>query len=165
MALELVIDGWADAQPVAARFTCDGEDVSPAVAWRGVPAGAKTLVLALVDPDAPGGTFVHWLLFNLPASAQGLGEGVAALPAGTQEGTTDFGRLGYGGPCPPRGKPHRYVFELFALDTPLRLGEGVAYRHVTKAMQDHVLGQTQAVGSYERGGRHRDAGAAAEARR
>lgn len=160
MALELVIDGWAGAQPVAPRYTCDGADVSPPVAWRGVPQDTKALVLALVDPDAPGGAFVHWLLFNLPAALEGLAEGAGALPEGAQEGTTDFGRLGYGGPCPPRGKPHRYVFELYALDTRLRLGEGVAYRHVVKAMQGHVLAQATTVGTYARGGGRR----AAEAR-
>lgn len=161
MALTLDIAGWGDARPVPARYTCDGAGASPAVAWRGVPGEAKSLTLALVDPDAPGGTFVHWLLFNLPASLSGLPEGLTALPEGTQEGTTSFGRLGYGGPCPPRGPGHRYVFELFAVDVRLNLGEGVTYRHVAKAMRGHVVAQTQAIGVYARGAAHRGAGSEA----
>src|SRR5215831_4960318 len=107
---------------VPKKFTCDGEDKSPPLTWRSRPDGTKALALTVTDPDAPGGAFTHWVLYNLPADANGLPEGVpkeAQLSNGSLQGKSDFGRVGYGGPCPPPGGPHRYVFTLYALDVKL----------------------------------------------
>jgi len=115
-----------EAVPIS--HTCDGEDLSPALAWTGVPVETRAFALVCDDPDAPRGTWVHWLLYNLPADAVELAAGVPPvpeLPSGARQGLNDFGKVGYGGPCPPPGKPHRYFFRLHALDTPLNLPPGV----------------------------------------
>lgn len=138
-----------------ARFTCDGDDISPQLAWAGLPAGTESLVLIVDDPDAPDPaapkmTWVHWLLYNLPPSASGLPENVSAnLPAGTLQGITDSHRTGYGGPCPPIGQ-HRYYFKLYALDTMLPdLGQPTKPK-LEKAMQGHVLAHAELMGKYQR---------------
>lgn len=134
------------------KYTCDAENVSPPLAFGEVPAAAQTLALIADDPDAPAGTWVHWVVFNLPAQAGGLPEGVAAGPSlagGGQQGTTSFNKTGYGGPCPPSGT-HRYYFKLYALDAKLNLGANARADDLQAAMQGHVLGQAQLMGRYAR---------------
>ena len=155
--MELRSTAFADGAPIPARHTCEGADVSPALAWTGVPAGAKALALVVDDPDAPDPahpkmTWVHWVLYNLPASSTGLPEGVArsALPEGTVEGTNDWRRTGWGGPCPPIGR-HRYFFRLHALDAALPKALGDANKAaLEKAMHGHVLASATLVGTYQK---------------
>lgn len=135
-----------EGQPVEARFTCDGADVSPALAWEGVPDAASELALAVEDPDAPGATFTHWLAYGLRASSTGLDEG--AVPAG--QGKNDFGDAGYGGPCPPRGEEHRYVFRLLALDSSSTLEHGADRAAFDAAVGPHVLAEARLTATYER---------------
>lgn len=135
------------------KYTCDGDDVSPALAWGGIPDGAESLALIVDDPDAPGKVFTHWVLFNLPATVPELEEGISAvelLKKGASQGKNDFGQVGYGGPCPPRGKPHRYRFHLYALDTTLDMPSGVSKGAVLSAMKGHVLAEAEIVGLYGR---------------
>jgi Raf kinase inhibitor-like YbhB/YbcL family protein len=142
---------------IHARHTCDGENISPQLAWTGVPKGTKSLALIVDDPDAPDPaspkmTWVHWVLYNITPSTSGLAEGIAEknLPAGTMQGINDWHRTGYGGPCPPIGK-HRYFFKLYALDTVLAdLGHS-AKAGLEKAMRGHVIGQAELIGLYQRG--------------
>lgn len=138
---------------IPARHTCDGENISPPLRWVGVPEESKTLVLICDDPDAPSGTWSHWVLYNVSPQMDGLGEGVPdderLSPTGMQ-GRNDFGDSGYGGPCPPRGSRHRYYFRLFALDTSLDLLPGATRQQVLDHLQDHVLAQTEFIGLYSR---------------
>lgn len=138
------------------RHTCDGADISPQLAWAGLPAGTQSLVLIVDDPDAPDPaaptmTWVHWVLYNLPPSATGLGEGVKAtnLPQGTRQGLNDWQRAGYGGPCPPIGR-HRYVHKLFALDVLLPELKQPTKARLEQAMQGHVLARAELIGYYQR---------------
>lgn len=137
---------FQNGQPIPARFTCDGEDLSPALAWSGVPASAKSLALVVDDPDAPAGTWVHWVVVNLPPGTEGLAEG-GPLPAGALEVTTDFGRPGYGGPCPPGGT-HRYQFKLYALDVPAL--SGLTRGTFAAELDRHTVAQAQIMGTYRR---------------
>jgi len=141
---------------IPAKFTCEGPDVSPALAWSGVPAGTKSLALVVDDPDAPDPaapkmTWVHWVLYDLPAGAASLPEGVAPkdLPKGTLEGTNDWKRTGYGGPCPPIGR-HRYFFKLYALDAVLPDLGKPAKAKLEAAMKGHVLAEAQLLGTYQK---------------
>jgi len=147
---------FAAGEAIPPRHTCQGEDLSPPLAWSGVPAGARTLVIVVDDPDAPDPaaprmTWVHWVLYNLPASATGLPEGVAAsaLPAGTRVGTNDWHRAAYGGPCPPIGR-HRYFFKLYALGVELPDLGAATKAAVENAMRGHVLAEAQLMGTYEK---------------
>ena len=144
---------FKDGQPIPVKFSCLGENVSPALAWSGVPAGAKSLALITEDPDAPSGTFIHWVIYNMPATLTGLPEKVTPTPVvngiGTQ-GSTSFGRTSYGGPCPPAGKPHRYFFKLFALDLDPQLPAGLNSAALQKLMQGHILAQAQWMGTFQR---------------
>lgn len=147
--LESAAIPWGEEIP--ARFTCDGDDVSPPLAWSGAPAEAQAFAIILEDPDASG--FVHWALFDLPAGAASLPEGASpggALPAGAAEGKNDFGRAGYGGPCPPRGATHRYVVRVIALDAPLGLEPGTPGRRVREAAGDHALAEGRLEATYRR---------------
>ncbi|MEW6270723.1 MAG: YbhB/YbcL family Raf kinase inhibitor-like protein [Thermodesulfobacteriota bacterium] len=138
------------------KHTCEGDDAAPALAWSGVPANAKSLALIVDDPDAPDPkaprmTWVHWVLYDIPASAKGLPEGGEPLPDGTREGRNDWKRTGYGGPCPPIGR-HRYFFKLYALDRGLGdLGEPTKQK-LEQAMHGHVVAQAELVGTYQKGG-------------
>ncbi len=135
------------------RNTCDGADVAPPLAWEDAPAGTQAFALILDDPDAPSGTFTHWLLWDLPASSRELPENLpktAELPGGGKQGRNDFGKTGYGGPCPPPGKPHRYFFRLYALDKPLGLKGGAGRGELERAMKGHVLAQAELMGRYGR---------------
>lgn len=152
--IELMSEVFVNNGRIPERYTCDGGNVSPPLSWEGVPAEAKSLVLIVVDPDAPGGEFTHWVLYDVPPDLSGLPEGVPA--AGEVEGigvqgVNDFGRLGYGGPCPPPGKAHRYFFRLYALDVKLGLAPGASRSDVEDAMSGHVLAVGELVGLYERG--------------
>ena len=135
------------------KHTCNGPDVSPALNWSDPPPKAASFSLIVDDPDAPGGTWVHWVLYDLPGSARELPEGVAKLPDlpdGSHQGKNDFGRIGYGGPCPPRGTVHRYFFKLYALDAKLNLKAGATKAELEKALKAHVLAQTELMGKFKR---------------
>ena len=152
MAIELNSTAFSEGEMIPARFTCDGEDVSPPLAWSGVPEAAQSLALICDDPDAPVGTWDHWVLFNIPADASGLPEAVSAdatLENGAVNGQNSWGRLGYGGPCPPGGT-HRYFFYLYALDTRLALDSGASKAQLRQAMQGHILAEGQIMGRYAR---------------
>ena len=152
-AIRLASPEFADGAAIPIKYTCDGKDVSPALQWSGLPAGTKSLALIADDPDAPGGTFVHWVLYDLPSSASELPEGVAkveTLPNGAKQGTNGARSLGYRGPCPPQGNPHRYFFKLYALDAELGLPPGATKEDLLKAMEGHVLAEGQLMGTYQR---------------
>jgi len=153
MAFTLTSSAFTEGAPIPAKHTCDGADVSPPLAWSGAPSGAAAFALIMDDPDAPAGTWVHWVLYDLPARSSALAENVAkteALKDGAVQGRNDFPRTGYGGPCPPPGKAHRYFFKLYALDAPLGLKPGATKRDVERAMQGHVLATAQLMGTYAR---------------
>jgi hypothetical protein len=153
MSIQITSPAFTEGQPIPRKYTCDGDDASPPLAWSGVPGEAKSLALIVDDPDAPAGTWVHWVFFNLPSTLTKLNEGLAKTPTieglGAQ-GTNDFRKTGYGGPCPPRGKPHRYFFKLYALDTSLSLRPGASKADLEKAMRGHILAQGQMIGTYSR---------------
>jgi Raf kinase inhibitor-like YbhB/YbcL family protein len=145
----LTSPAFADGEPIPERFTCEGEDVSPPLAWSRVPDGTVGLTLIMDDPDAPGGTFTHWVIFGLDAGLTGLEEG--ADLEGPVEGATSFGEVGYGGPCPPPGDPpHTYIFELHALSAHVDLPEGVAIDQVRAAVAEASLGAGRLAGTYGR---------------
>ena len=155
MSLVLTSTVFQDGEAIPSKYTCDGQDVSPPLAWSAPPNGTKSFALINDDPDAPMGTWVHWVVYNLPASVRQLPEAFPAdqeRPDGTRQGRTDFGRIGYGGPCPPSGT-HRYVFTLYALDTVLSLAPGATKADVEAALQGHILAQAQFIGTYRRRGR------------
>jgi hypothetical protein len=135
--------------PIPAQYTGDVSDVSPPLTFEEVPEGTRSLALIVDDPDAPRGDFVHWLLYDLPPSTTALAEG-GKLPSGAKVGMNDFGREDYGGPAPPPGKPHRYFFKLYALDSPVELGPGATKDELEKAMRGHIVAETQLVGTYGR---------------
>jgi Raf kinase inhibitor-like YbhB/YbcL family protein len=156
MALALTSPAFTPGGEIPALFTCEGRDVSPALDWTGGPETAKSLVLIVDDPDAPDPaapktTWVHWVLYNLPPTARGLPQGVAAsaLPAGTKQGTNDWKRTGYGGPCPPIGR-HRYFFKLYALDVVLPDLGTAAKARVEAEMQGHVTASAELIGTYQK---------------
>jgi len=152
MALEISSQAFLEGEMIPTRYTCDGPDVSPELSWSGVPEAAKSLALICDDPDAPMGTWVHWVLFNIPPSANGLTAEIpsdASLANGARHGTNDFRRLGYGGPCPPGGT-HRYFFKLYALDAEFNLESGITKAELLEAMQGHILAEGQLMGTYQR---------------
>jgi len=152
MEIKVTSRAFQEGGMIPRRYTCDGEDVSPPLAWTGVPEGTKTIALIGDDPDAPMGTWVHWVLFNLPANIKELAEAVPAdkeLLSGAKQGRNDFRRIGYGGPCPPGGT-HRYFFRLYALDSGLDLAAGASKADLLKAIQGHVLAEGQLMGKYKR---------------
>jgi Raf kinase inhibitor-like YbhB/YbcL family protein len=135
-------------------YTCEGEDISPPLGWSGRPLEARSLALVCDDPDAPRGTWVHWVLYNLPVDVVELAQGIPAvpeLPSGARQGRNDSGGIGYMGPCPPPGKPHRYFFRLYALDIMLGLQPGIKKAELEAAMDQHILGQGTLMGTYQRG--------------
>jgi len=137
----------------AGAVTCDGEDISPELRWGDVPANTKSFALISDDPDAPRGTWVHWVLYNIPEDTRDLVEGIPTdniLEDRSRQGSNDFKRIGYGGPCPPPGKPHRYYFKLYALDIVLPAKDSMTKASLEKAMEGHILVQTQLMGRYGR---------------
>lgn len=135
------------------RNSCQGENLSPQLAWNGAPANTRSFALILDDPDAPGGTFTHWLLWNIPAATTELPENLPKTPHladGAAQGRNDFGKIGYGGPCPPPGKAHRYYFRLFALDSTLDLKPGAGRRELERALEGHILARGELMGRFAR---------------
>ncbi len=152
MEIKITSSVFEDGGLIPAKYTCDGADISPPLQWDAVPEGTESIALICDDPDAPMGTWVHWVLFNLPSDAKELAQNIPTeetLPNGAKQGVNDFGRIGYGGPCPPSGT-HRYFFKIYALDTELGLQAGVNKSQLLKAMEGHILGQNQVVGKYKR---------------
>ena len=140
-------------EPIPAIHSCDGGDRSPVLTWSEIPVHTRSFALIVDDPDAPRGTYVHWVLFNLPADAIELAAGVPRapeLPSGARQGVNDSGEVGYSGPCPPRGSPHRYFFRLYALDCVLNLPPGTNRPDLDAAMADHILAETALMGTYRR---------------
>jgi Raf kinase inhibitor-like YbhB/YbcL family protein len=153
MAMKLTSSAFAQGERVPEKHTGDGADVSPPLAWGGAPAGTKAFVLICDDPDAPVGTWVHWVLYDLPPDTRALPEGVPAaktVPGGAAQGVNDFRKLGYGGPAPPPGKPHRYFFKLYAVKAPTGLEPGATKQQVLKAIEGRVLAQAELMGTYSR---------------
>ena len=153
MAFGLTSSAFKTGDTIPRKHTCDGADVSPPLTWADPPAGTASFALVADDPDAPVGTWVHWVLYDLPATARMLPEGIppeATLKDGGRQGTNDFRKIGYGGPCPPRGTPHRYFFKLYALDAALGLAPGATKQAVVKAMEGHLKGQAELMGRYGR---------------
>ncbi|MGD0097396.1 MAG: YbhB/YbcL family Raf kinase inhibitor-like protein [Terracidiphilus sp.] len=135
------------------KFTCDGAGISPQLAWSAPPAGTASFALIVADPDAPLRTFVHWVIYDLPATSRALPEAMPAqgqLADGSRQGRNDFDNLGYGGPCPPGHSPHHYVFTVYALDTKLNLPPGASQAQVDAAMRGHVLASGVLIGLYNR---------------
>lgn len=152
-AMTLRSSAFKPGQPIPAKYTCAGPNLSPPLSWDAPPAGAQSLVLVCDDPDAPGGTWTHWVIFNMPVGAGKLVEGLppqTLLPDGSRQGVNDFHSVGYGGPCPPPGGVHHYHFTLYALSTTLDLPPRANKTHVVRGMTGHLLGQTELVGTYRR---------------
>ena len=153
MSFQIASTTFSSGGTIPKKYTCDGPDLSPPLSWQEPPAGTQSFALIADDPDAPAGTWVHWVLYNAPTTAKELPEGVTKeeqLPDGTLQGRNDFRKIGYGGPCPPPGKPHRYFFKLYALDTKLNLKAGANKADVERAMKGHILGETELIGRYGR---------------
>ena len=153
MALELESPTFEAQATIPTKYTCDGPDVSPPLSWNDQPKGTKSFTIICDDPDAPGGTWVHWVLYDLPPDTSGLPEDVPktkTLDNEAKQGTNDFRSIGYGGPCPPRGPAHRYFFKLYALDAKLDLPPGKTKRDVEKAIEGHILASAELVGLYKR---------------
>lgn len=156
MAMTLKSDGFAHQGEIPSRYTCEGQDVSPPLTWTEPPEGTKSLALIVDDPDAPDPrapkmTWVHWVLYNVPPTSRGLPEAVSqdALPPGTLQGKNDWGRIGYGGPCPPIGR-HRYFHKLYALDTVLPDLKTPGKKRLEEAMKGHILAQAELIGTYQK---------------
>jgi Raf kinase inhibitor-like YbhB/YbcL family protein len=144
---------FEEDEPIPARHTCEGANLSPPLSWTGAPEGVESFTLILDDPDAPAGTFTHWLLFDLPAGTTFVPENVEVTeePAvGGAQGTNDGSKVGYTGPCPPEGSAHRYVFTLYALDAALGLEPGAAKDELVDAMEDHIVAEASLAGTFER---------------
>lgn len=153
MALALSSSAFENEGRIPRKYTGDGDDISPPLSWEGVPENTKGLVLICDDPDAPSGTWDHWVLYDLTPQSTNLEEGVASddVVAGVgKQGRNDFGNIGYGGPAPPRGKPHRYFFRLYAIDAPTGLQPGARKDQVLRAIGDHTLATAELIGLYGR---------------
>jgi len=151
--LELTTSAFHPGSPIPTQFTCSGANISPALSWNQPPPRTQSFVLIVDDPDAPVGTWVHWVVYNLPASARQLPEQVPpgeVVAGGGKQGVNDFPTNGYGGPCPPPGKPHRYFFRLYALDTVLDLRAPVHRKDVDSAMKGHFLAEADLMGTFGR---------------
>ncbi len=151
MAFKLMSSAFPEGGTIPKLHTCDGADLSPALEWSGAPANAKSFALIMDDPDAPAGTWNHWLLWDIPVSTHSLAQGFKPGQTG-ESGTNDFGKPGYGGPCPPKGHgPHRYFFKLYALDTEsLDLRAGAKRADLDRALRNHTVAEAQYMGRYER---------------
>ncbi len=148
MTMKVTSSAFQAGQAIPTKYTCEGEDISPPLQWSGVPAGAKSFALICDDPDAPVGTWVHWVLYDLPVTTTVPAS--ETLSFGAKQGTNDFKRIGYGGPCPPPGKPHHYYFRLYALDADLLLKPGASKQELLRAMDGHILAEAQLSGIYQR---------------
>ena len=153
VTMKLSSSAFASGGAIPVKYTCEGENSSPPLAWSGVPQGTKSIALVCDDPDAPGGTWVHWVLYDLPPTTNELTEKLAptpSLPNSGKQGTNSFEKIGYGGPCPPPGKGHHYLFKLYALDSTIALKPGATKVELLGAMEHHVLGEGRLVGTYQR---------------
>ena len=153
MVLPVFSPVFQEGDRIPTKYTCQGQDISPPLVWREPPAGTQTFALILDDPDAAGGVFTHWILFNIPGNSRELPEALptqAQLASGALQGKNHFGKIGYGSPYPPPGRTHRYQFTLYALDSLLDLKAGTSKKEVLDAMQGHVLAQGQLTGTYKR---------------
>ena len=165
--LTLSSPSFQNGQPIPAKYSCKGENASPALNWEGVPAGTKSFALICDDPDAPGGSWVHWVIYGIPANTVSLPENIQKRDAveapgsmsgrgdangpGAKQGVNDFGKVGYGGPCPPRGRgAHHYDFQLYALDAELKLAPRATRKQLKAAMKGHIIGEAELSGSYQR---------------
>lgn len=149
---QLESSAFRRGEAIPREYTCDGRDISPSLAWTDPPAATKSFVLIVEDPDAPGRPWIHWIVYDLSPSLRELPAGLpteAELSGGVRQGTNDFGRTGYGGPCPPGGS-HRYVFELFAVDSEMPVAPGATARTLKNAMKGHVLGEARLMGTYRK---------------
>jgi Raf kinase inhibitor-like YbhB/YbcL family protein len=152
LELTVMSTAFAVGAAIPPKYTCMGEDVSPPLAWRDVPEGAQSIAVISDDPDAPAGDWVHWLIFNLPPDTTELAEGIPSSPrldSGAVQGTTDWGKPGYRGPCPPSGT-HRYFFKVYALDTMLDLGQSARKSDLLRAMEGHILAKGELMGTFRR---------------
>jgi Raf kinase inhibitor-like YbhB/YbcL family protein len=153
MKIQITSPAFAEGQPIPLKHSFNDKDLSPALQWSGVPPAAKSLALICDDPDAPMGTWVHWVIYDLPPTTAGLAEGVAKSPElanGAKQGVNDYKKIGYGGPCPPPGQPHRYFFKLYALDILPALKSGATKADLLQAMEGHVLAEGQLMGTFQR---------------
>ena len=153
MTLQLKSSDFASGQKIPKQFTCEGEDISPALSWNDPPAGTKSFALIVDDPDAPVGNWVHWVAYNLPPSLRALPQNfpkTAQSADGTRQGLNDFKKTGYNGPCPPAGKPHRYFFKFYALDTTVNLKSDASKKELEAAIEGHILAQGEYMGRYSR---------------
>lgn len=153
MDFQIKSKAFENKVPIPSKYTGDGPDVSPPLAWTNAPEGTKVFVLICDDPDAPVGTWVHWVLYDIPADIHTLDEAMpkdGQVLGSAKQGRNDFGRIGYDGPAPPRGKPHRYFFKLYATDKETGLKPGATKDQVLKAIKGHVLAQTELMGTYQR---------------
>jgi hypothetical protein len=153
MTLSLSSTAFKEGDKIPIKYTCDAEDISPPLAWGEPPQKTQAFVLIVDDPDAPGAVFTHWVLFNIPGNIRQLGEGIPAqewLQSGASQGKNDFGKTGYGGPCPPRGSAHHYRFTVYALDRSLDLKPSASKNQILDAMKGHILAQGQLMGTYQR---------------
>ena len=153
MNIQITSSAFTEGSPIPMEYTCDGSDVSPDLKWSSVPANTKSLALICDDPDAPSGTFVHWVIYAIPSGETELQKGVAKipnLPNGARQGKNGFGRVGYGGPCPPKGAPHRYFFRIYALDTTIDEAAGASRAQIDSAMKGHIVAEGHLMGTYKR---------------
>ncbi len=149
----LISSAFQAGADIPRKYTCEAEDVSPPLRWDNAPAGTRAFALIADDPDAPGGTWVHWVIYDLPSETKELAEALAkteALANGAKQGVNDFRKIGYGGPCPPPGSAHRYFFKLYALDAPTQLKPRATKQEVLEAIKGHVLGEGELLGHYKR---------------
>jgi len=152
MTIRVISSAFAEGQPIPAKYTCDGEDISPPLNWSNIPQATKSLALICDDPDAPVGTWVHWVLYDLPATVAEMPERVPTtetISHGAKQGINDFKRIGYGGPCPPHGSKHHYFFTLYALDTETQLKTKATKKELVRAMEGHILAKGQLMGTYK----------------
>lgn len=146
--MEFSSSAFKNGELIPAKYTCNGDDISPPLSWSGVPENAKSLIITMDDPDAPGGTWDHWVLFNIPATTTNLAENVRDFPKNTRFGQNGWSRNNYGGPCPP-DRQHRYFFKIYALDTELTLKDGATKTQILAAMENHILATAELMGRYE----------------
>jgi Raf kinase inhibitor-like YbhB/YbcL family protein len=151
--MQLTSPAFANGEAIPDKYTGQADDISPRLEWTGAPLNTKSFALICEDPDAPMGTFTHWLIYNVPGTATGLSQNIAktgTLPDGSKQGKNSFGNVGYNGPMPPPGTPHRYFFRLYALDAALKLDAGVDNTKVLSAMKGHILAKGELIGTYQR---------------
>jgi Raf kinase inhibitor-like YbhB/YbcL family protein len=151
--MQLTSSAFRTGGNIPRKYSCEGDDVSPQLRWKDAPAGTRAFALIADDPDAPGGTWVHWVIYDLPADIKELAEAVApseALTNGAKQGTNDFRKVGYGGPCPPPGLPHRYFFKLYALDAATGLKARATKQQLLEAIKGHILAEAEFMGRYKR---------------